>query len=529
MNKNSFASSVYNYFVEFKVLRTASKDFWLTNGIQFFDGLAYFSMIHIISLYLSTNCGFSDYDSGKWVSIFTLFVTAFVFAIGSIVDIIGLKKSFYMGFAFLCISRWGLGWGADLCHGSMATLWTDSGIGGFLQMFKISYVPDFTVKQFVVMVSILIMSLGTAFMTPVVQTALRRFTTKKNRATGFNLYYMIMNIAAIIVSFFLIDWARLSMGSFEGNLWIMNFGFVVTLGIFVCTYFIKENNYADESERFDEKKSAARRPLAIFSQVWRERAFQKLVFFLLLTLGVRLVFTLQFLVIPKYYVRVLYEDFRLGFANSMNPIIIVGGLILIIPIVNKFKTMTLMMSGMLISAMSLVVMVLPIEWFMMLPWIHTLSEAFIFVIFTQIIMFAVGELLFNPRFTEYVASAAPKDKVASYMALSALPMFIAKPINGFLSGILVSVFCYEGIRAKIDTDNITYGDSPQFMWAIYFVLALMSPFLIYAFRKWLTITPSDRESDAEKEEAEEEVLSLRSEWDSPNEDLAESITHPQKN
>lgn len=526
-NKNSFASSVYNYFAEFKVLGTASRDFWLTNGIQFFDGLAYFSMIHIITLYLTTNCGFSDYDSGKWVSIFTLYVTAFVFAIGSIVDVIGLKKSFYGGFALLCIARFGLGWGADMCHGSMASVMSSSGITDFLKMLHISWTPDFTVKQFVVMVSIVILSLGTAFMTPVVQAALRRYTTKENRATGFNLYYLFMNVSAVIATLVVIDWAREYFGPVEGNLWIMNFGFTATLGIFFCTYFLRENNFADESERLDEKKTAARRPLAIFSEVWRERAFQKLVLFLLLTMGVRLVFTLQFLVIPKYYVRVLYEDFKLGFANSINPIIIVVGLIVIIPIINKYTTMRLMIVGMTISALSLVFMVLPIEWFLMLPWIHTLSQAFIFVIFTQIILFAIGELLFNPRFTEYVASAAPKDKVASYMALSALPMFIAKPINGFLSGLLVSVFCYEGIRAKIDSSNIAFNDSPQFMWAIYFVFALLSPLLIIAFKKWLTVTEADKKHDKQSDaEMEERILALEAGTETLNEQQAAAVNLP---
>jgi dipeptide/tripeptide permease len=238
-------------------------------------------------------------------------------------------------------------------------------------------------------------------------------------------------------------------------------------------------------------------------------------------MGVRLVFTLQFLVMPKYYTRVLYEDFELGFANSINPIIIVLGLIIIIPVINKYSTMKLMMWGMLISAISLCFMVLPIEWFLALPWIHTMSEAFVFVIFTQIIMFAFGELLFSPRFTEYVASVAPKDKVASYMALSALPMFIAKPINGFLSGLLVSIFCYEGIRAKIDTGNIDYGDSPQFMWAIYFVFALLSPLFIMAFKKWLTVNTGTTPTEADDEEA----VSAAAKIESPEEQQAESIVN----
>src|SRR6478735_5211753 len=93
--------SVSNYFSEFKILKSASRDFWLTNAIQLFDGLAYFSMITVLSLYLTTNCGFNDVDSGAWVGIYTLYITAFVFAVGSICDVIGIKRSFYIGIGLL--------------------------------------------------------------------------------------------------------------------------------------------------------------------------------------------------------------------------------------------------------------------------------------------------------------------------------------------------------------------------------------------------------------------------------------------
>jgi len=48
--------------------------------------------------------------------------------------------------------------------------------------------------------AIIVMALGTAFMGPVIQAGLRRFTSKKTRATGFNVYYLLMNIGAIVAS-----------------------------------------------------------------------------------------------------------------------------------------------------------------------------------------------------------------------------------------------------------------------------------------------------------------------------------------
>lgn len=452
-------SAVKNYFAEFKVLKSASKDFWLANSIQFFESLAYFSMMNIITLYLTTNCGFSDLDSGAWVGIYTLYITAFLLAVGSICDTIGIKKSFMIGMTMLLLTRLGFGVAPYFLKGD--------------------------ILRYFVMCSLILLSLGTAFMNPVVTTAIRRFTTEKNRSTGFNIYYLIMNVGAILAGFAVTDGFRNWLGEVNGNQAILIFGFLMSGCCIICAYFMDENNYAEEKDRVVDTGGPKKRPLAIFMEVWKESAFQKLTLFLLLTLGVRLVFTHQFLVMPKYYTRLLYSDFDLGAANSINPIIIVVGLILLIPIINRFNTFKLIVVGMTISALSLLFMAVPNEWILSIPGIKNMDEAYKFIIFAQILVFAFGELIFSPRFTEYIAVVAPKDKVASYMSLSVLPMFIAKPINGFISGLLISNYSYDGIRAKVDTGNILYGESPEYMWLVYFILAALSPIAVMSMKRIL--------------------------------------------
>lgn len=449
------------YLSEFKVINKFSKDFWLTNFLYFFDTLAYFSMIHVLVVYLTQNCNFSDIDSGIWVGFYTLFVTAFVFAVGSICDIIGIKKALYIGIALHLVSRLGLAAGSEI-HTTFLGL----------------NMGEFTVKS-----SILLMALGSAFVTPVIQAAIRRFSNKETRGAGFNLYYLLMNVSAFTANFVLVTIMLENFGNIKGQEYIMYFGVITTVVALFAAFFVNEHNYADPNER--SVTANTRRPLAIFAEVWKEKSFQKLVLFLFLSLGVRLVFTLQFLIFPKYYRRMLFDDFPIGLASAVNPFIIVFGLIAVIPILNKYSTVKLMVLGMSISAFSMVLLVFPVEWFFILPGVNTTSDAFLFVVFAQIVIFAFGELLFNPRFTEYVASMAPKDKVTSYMALSALPMYIAKPINGLLSGILVAYFCYEGMRAKIDTGNVTFEESPQSMWLIYLILAVLSPLSVLLFRNKL--------------------------------------------
>ncbi|MCH5284069.1 MAG: MFS transporter [Akkermansiaceae bacterium] len=452
------SNPIFNYFSEFGVLKECGKNFWLTNFIQFFDGLSYFTLIIVFTLFLKEYCGFRDADAPYWVGMYTLFVSLFVFAVGSICDIIGLKRTYLVGFSLLITGRLVMALGSDF--------------GKFIMELSQDQ------SRYIVMAGIGIMAFGTAFMSPCITTSIRRFTTLRARPTGFNFYYLFMNIGALLAGFAIVDPIREQCSGPEGLYWVINFGTCCNVIAFIFTRFINEDFYAVEEEKISRGQAEQRRPLQLIAEVIRERPFQKLLVFLFLTLGVRLVFTLQFMIMPQYYTRTIGDDFQLGFMNSLNPFVIISGLILIIPIINKFSTVKLMISGMSISALSLVLMAVPPEWYFIIPGIETISQAYFVAIFTQIIVFAFGELLFSPRFSEYVARVAPKDKVASYMSLAGLPMFIAKPINGVVGGLLVSKLCYDGIAAKMDTGHISFFDSPEFMWTIYLIMAIISPLAI---------------------------------------------------
>ena len=479
------ANPIINYFSEFGVLKECGKNFWFTNFIQFFDGLSYFTLIIVFSLFLKDYCGFRDADAPYWVGMYTLFLSLFVFAVGTICDIIGLRRTFAIGFALLILGRIVLAMGSDFG----------------MQILQLSQ----DASRYIVMLGIGIMSFGTAFMSPCITTSIRRFTTLRARPTGFNFYYLFMNIGAFLAGCAIVDPIREWFPGPEGLYWVVNFGTCCNVIAFIFTRFIDEDFYAVEEEKVAKGKAAQRRPLQLIGEVIHEKPFQKLLVFLFLTLGVRLVFTLQFMIMPQYYTRTIGDDFQLGFMNSLNPFIIITGLILIIPILNKFSTVKLMISGMSISALSLVLMAVPPEWYFIFPGIETINQAYFIAIFLQIIIFASGELLFSPRFSEYVARVAPKDKVASYMSLAGLPMFIAKPINGVVGGLLVSYMCYDGIAAKMDTGHVSFLSSPECMWTIYLIMAVISPLAIILTKDMFVSDhpeeDSDAKTDAEPQEA----------------------------
>ena len=100
---------------------------------------------------------------------YTLFLSMFVMAVGTICDIIGIKKTYVIGFAILLFGRLVMGGGTDMGMGVM----------GLSQ----------SASSTIVMVGLVILAFGTAFMSPCITTSIRRFTTLRARSTGFNFYY----------------------------------------------------------------------------------------------------------------------------------------------------------------------------------------------------------------------------------------------------------------------------------------------------------------------------------------------------
>ena len=189
---------IVKYFSEFGVLRECGKNFWLTNFIQFFDGLSYFTLIIVFSLFLNKYCGFRDADAPYWVGMYTLFISLFVFAVGTICDIIGLRRTYLIGFTLLIGGRLILGMGTDFGT----------------EVLQLSQ----DASRYFVMAGIGIMSFGTAFMSPCITTSIRRFTTLRARPTGFNFYYLFMNVGALLAGFAIVDPLLKWQGDIDGLL-----------------------------------------------------------------------------------------------------------------------------------------------------------------------------------------------------------------------------------------------------------------------------------------------------------------------
>ena len=95
-------------------------------------------------------------------------------------------------------------------------------------------------------------------------------------------------------------------------------------------------------------------PLAILRDVFHEPALLRLIVLIALTLGVRAVYVYLYMLMPKYWERTIGADATIGLLNAINPVGIVIGLILFIPLANKFRVVNMLVFGSIVSALALV-------------------------------------------------------------------------------------------------------------------------------------------------------------------------------
>jgi len=69
------------------------------------------------------------------------------------------------------------------------------------------------------------------------------------------------------------------------------------------------------------------------------------------------------------------------------------------------------------------------------------------------------------------------------MSLSALVLFISKPLNGLLSGWLLQEYCPEGTYERLYYQGgFSYWQGPEVMWVIYGLIAIASPIFLILLR-----------------------------------------------
>ena len=451
----SFSHLVGQVWQGFQSLRGSPSELYKAFALKFLDSYSYFSFSIIFTLFLSHDFGFSDVQAGAFYGLWGALSTLYGLLVGTLVDKLGVSKSLQLGFVLTLLAR--------VCIA-------------------------FTTSKTMLLVQICgTLPLGNCLGIPVLTIGIRRYTHESAMGFAFGLFYVIMNVAALlsgpIVDLLTIRYKGVDETD-EGasqDVWMLSsyraiimtgiFANLIACGIAFTMREIKVEAVEPSSSAtlnspgrvaaFSPKGGPARQ---IVIETFKSPSFRKFLLVCLITLNVRMIFRHLDATLPKYMMREFGDDVPKGTIYSINPALIIILVPLVTAATTKVDPLVMIHIGSYVSAASVFALAVS-------------TSIWACILFVTIL--SIGEAIWSPRLYDYAMSVCPEGREGTYMALSTAPLFLAKLPVGLLSGILLQRYCpSEGERHS------------QKMWLIIGLMTASSPVLLTVCWKYV----SDRES-----------------------------------
>jgi MFS family permease len=372
------------------------KLFWTVNSLELVERGAFYGVMAFLVVHVTNNIGV---PTAVWGLIFALLSFLLYF-----VPIISAALAEKYGYKFVLLF-------------SLGTL-------------MVGYFILFTVRRGqlpLLVFSIILVGLGAGAFKPMISATIALITEARQRNLAYSLYYWFINLGATIIPTFL---ALLFVFVFVGEEFYFISFFVagVLIASALAIVFIKYKNPIEPKK--DMRISDALKKII---PALKDKKFMMLC---LIYSGFWFMYSMNLAIMPKYMgdFRRMPPWFNPGFLGIINPltIIIVGPFLG--KLVEKHKSLKVMMIGIMIALAGVLIIFLS-------------NNSVLFVI--GIIIFSIGEFVTHPGFIAYISKIAPKDKVAIYMAVIFIPSGVGLILGGMGLGLLYSILGENLMRPKL--------------------------------------------------------------------------------
>ncbi|MCK4661267.1 MAG: MFS transporter [Bacteroidales bacterium] len=386
-----------------KVFKKFPRVFWVSNTMELFERWAWYGLFMVLAVYLTESrdtgaLGFSQSQKGFLMGTVVAILYFLPVFTGAIADKIGYKKVLLLAFAILS--------------------------SGYLMM------GSFT-SYTAVFIAFLYVAIGAALFKPIVIATISKSTTKETSSIGFGIFYMIVNIGAVIGPI-----AASKLRELSWNYVFIMSSVIIAINFVIVLFFYKE------PERKKTTESLGNTIKSIFKNIFTALKDVKFLIFLFFIIGFWTMYNQLFYSLPVFVSQwvdtsMLYDAIasvspyiasKIGTAEgiilpemllNIDALYIVLFQVIISSLIMKFKPLNTMMAGFFVSSIGIGL---------------TFVTQNPFFLIAAIFIFAVGEMSSSPRIQEYIGTIAPKDKVALYMGCSYLPFAFGSFFAGILSG-----------------------------------------------------------------------------------------------
>ena len=394
--------------------------FWVANGTELFERLAYYGAQAVLAIYLHEHLRFSEEQTGLLQGVYGFVVWILPIFGGALADLLGFRRILSLAYLVLAIGYFLIG--------SITAPW-------------LAPVRAAIPLYWVVFVILMVPALGPGLVKPVVAGTTARGSSEAMRSLGYSIYYTIVNIGGAL--------GPLVGSGVRSSFGIESVFYVSALfaaAMFVVTLLFFRELPVPAEHQVRTLGAVARNMLQVLRNV-------RVVGFLLIFSGFYVVFWQVYVALPLYIRGYVDRQSPIDALISIEGFGVITMTVLVALATRKLRPVTTMAAGVLITSLS---------WLLL-----TVSGSVPFIAAT-LVGIAIGEVTQAPRYYEYISRLAPKGQEGLYLGFAFLPIAIGYLIAGPLGGWLVRYF---GVVVQ----------RPSAMWFVVSVIGVMTAAALWLY------------------------------------------------
>lgn len=368
------------------------RPFWVANGVELFERLAYYGPSAVMAIYLHEHLGLTS-EQSTWLIGYYGFIVWFMPVIGgALADRFGFRRTLAGAFMILTVGYFLLG--------SLSADWM-APVRGALPLFALMHIL------------MLVPALGPAVVKPVVVGTTARAAHENVRSVGYSIYYTVVNIGAAIGPI-AASLVRTSVG--VENVFLVSAGLTFAMAI-VTLLFYKEPGRANEPQTASIGVA--------FRNLVRVLGNGRFVVFLVIFSGFWVTFWQQYMSLPIYVRDYVNKDANVDRLLSVEATTVILTTFLATYLMRKVPAFTAIIIGVFLSSVSWLIL--------------TVGSSTPFIVATLIVL-ALGEVTQAPRYYEYISRLAPPGQQGLFMGYAFLPIGVGYLIGGRTAGWMLHHF-----------------------------------------------------------------------------------------
>ena len=441
-----------------KATQGYSRAFWVSNTVEMFERMAYYAIFIVITLYLSNTLGFNDLEASMISGLFSGGLYLLPIFTGAYADKIGFRRALIIAFTLLTVGYLGLA--------MLPTFLQSAGLVEYGEVTRFTGLPDSSLRWIIVPIMIIIV-VGGSIIKSTISASVAKETTSENRARGYSIFYMLVNIGSFSGKS-IIDPLRHLIGE-QAYITINYFSAFMTLAALLAVIFLYRSVHtAGEGKSMRDIGAGFVR---VFTN-WR------LVALIIIVTGFWIVQQQLYATMPKYVIRMAGEAARPGWIANVNPLVVVCCVGFITRLMAKRSAITSITIGMFLIPLSATLMAFG----------NLLGNDIFAGISNITLMMIVGivfqaraECFISPRYLEYFSLQAPKGEEGLYLGFSHLDSFLSSIFGFGISGILLTKYCPDPALFESRAAWEAASANAHYIWYYFAAIGLISAISLLIF------------------------------------------------